>query len=976
MNYQTKTYFNLIIKSIGFLVLLISIKGFSQEPFLRKISFLEGLPTPVIYDMYVSKQGMLYLGTDRGLVSFDGVRFMLCPFETNLSNSVDTIQEDANGVIYCKNFSNQIYFLKDGKLFLDAALNHLITKNELTVTDFLVTSKNKVLLTINKIYKIKDNKTQLFYTSTFKLDKNDFWSMKYDEAENKLYVATLTSILIFKDNQLINKIPAKNGSKYITFHKGKPSYNIKSGNPNIAIGTNLINLDLGLKNTLFNKICSIENDLWLCSNNGIYKVDEQQKSIKNGFLKNNRISDIAQDKEGNYWISSLDNGLYLMPSQQIKSLTFQNTSNTEKVSYNRIRKGNNKHLYVGTSNGQVIEFDENGNQVLVYKAFSNQEIEFVTLYNNLIITSLCVFKQGNSIPISNKAIYYGKDVVVDNKGNFVNANSFFGGLMPFELKNKPIFSSNFSKYPLKIYVNLMNTLAFREQRARTVFFDKNNNSYYIAFSDGLYVYDSNGTEKNIKLPNNKSIIASEILQDTDGSLWIATTQEGIIQLKNNKISQHITTQNSLSSNNCKRIEIDTDNLWILTENGIESYHFKTGKIKKTGANLCMKGIAVNDFFVDENSVGIATNEGVYYFDKSIINQKSNPIFSINSVWVNKQKQPINNLDLAHHQNNIQIDFSTIHYKSLGDYQYEYRLLDQDATWQTLGSNATNIKFLALNPGNYSFQIRVKVGENFSPMQTINFKIQKPFWFRYWFILMEIIALVLLIYYVYKLAVIRTQKKNEVKLQLALSQLTALRSQMNPHFMFNVLNSVQGLIYSNQKSKASEFLGKFSDLMRKILDASDKKEITIEKEFELLDMYISLEKSRFENDFDYTIKLPLSIDLSQYVIPSMIIQPFVENAIKHGLMHKMGLKELKIKGEIINEYWQFIIDDNGIGRAKAEQINKSFKNHQSFATNAIDSRINLINKVSSSKIEIVIEDKFSNTNEPLGTKITILIPVKK
>jgi LytS/YehU family sensor histidine kinase len=261
------------------------------------------------------------------------------------------------------------------------------------------------------------------------------------------------------------------------------------------------------------------------------------------------------------------------------------------------------------------------------------------------------------------------------------------------------------------------------------------------------------------------------------------------------------------------------------------------------------------------------------------------------------------------------------------------------------------------------------------IKELHFEIKKPFWLQWWFVALEILAIVFLVYWVNKRAVLRTKKRQEVKEQLALSQLTALRSQMNPHFMFNVLNSVQGLIYSNQKSKASEYLGKFSDLMRKILEASDKKDITVEKEFELLDMYVSLEKSRFENDFEYKINLPTTLDLSQYVIPSMIIQPFVENAIKHGLMHKKGLKELTISGEIQNNYWRFIIDDNGVGRAKAEQINKSFKSHKSFATNAIGSRISLINKVSSSKIEIVIEDKMSNTNESLGTKITILIPVK-
>ena len=153
--------------------------------------------------------------------------------------------------------------------------------------------------------------------------------------------------------------------------------------------------------------------------------------------------------------------------------------------------------------------------------------------------------------------------------------------------------------------------------------------------------------------------------------------------------------------------------------------------------------------------------------------------------------------------------------------------------------------------------------------------------QYWFLSIVIFGLLSLLYFVYRWAEIKTRKSEELKEQLALSQLIALRSQMNPHFIFNVLNAVQGLIYSNQKSKASDYLGKFSDLMRSILDTSDKKEVTIEKEFETIDLYISLEKARFEDDFEYKITIPEGVDLSQHSIPSMVIQPFVESASRAG-----------------------------------------------------------------------------------------------
>lgn len=975
---QSQFFFSLnkfLSKSILFFVFFYALFVYSQEPFIRKISFLEGLPSDVIYDMYVSKKGLLYLGTDKGLVSYDGVHFTLYPFDENLSNSVNSIQEDENGVIYCKNFSNQIYFLFNEHLSLDKAFNDLISKNKLSVVEFSVLGKQKVLLTSNQFFGIEKNKSYLIYQSEELLGKNDFFHLVFNKVTNEFYISSLASILSFKNKKLQNIIKVKNGEKILEIHQGKMCYSSKSIESEVLVDSNFINLS-NLKQTIINKISSCETDLWICSNDGVFEINIDKKTAENEFLKGKRVSDIVKDKEGNHWISTLDNGLFFMPNKRLKSLSIKQIDEQKKPNFSRVKIAKNGHFFVATSTGSVFEFDEKGNQLLKYQSENNLEIEFITLHNDLILTSASIFKVGNPKPISDKRMYFGKDVGIDSYGNFVMASSAFAGLLPNDLKSNLVIPKNFEKFKIQKLAINTSFLCLRERRARAVFYDKKNGVYYIAYNDDLYYYNKNGNENIIKLPSNEPIIASEIIQNNDESLWIATTQKGIIQLKNQKVITHLTTKNKLTSNNCRRIEIDNQTLWILNDKGIETYNFKTGEVKNASANLCMKGITINDFIIKNNTIAFITNEGVFYTNKSIVNNDYVPQFEFTNFWINNHKVSFkNDLVLDYKQNNIQIDFRTIHYKSLGDYTYEYRFKNQDDKWYSLTSDASNVKFVSLKSGNYIFQIRVKYGDLKSEIKELHFEIKKPFWLQWWFVLLEVLTVLGLIYWVNKRAVLRTKKRQEVKEQLALSQLTALRSQMNPHFMFNVLNSVQGLIYSNQKSKASEYLGKFSDLMRKILEASDKKEITVEKEFELLDMYISLEKSRFDTDFEYKINLPTSIDLSQYVIPSMIIQPFVENAIKHGLMHKIGLKELKINGEIINEYWQFVIDDNGVGRAKAEQINKSFKSHKSFATNAIGSRISLINKVSSSKIEIVVEDKMSNTKESLGTKITILIPIK-
>jgi signal transduction histidine kinase len=508
-----------------------------------------------------------------------------------------------------------------------------------------------------------------------------------------------------------------------------------------------------------------------------------------------------------------------------------------------------------------------------------------------------------------------------------------------------------------------------------VLFNSVDSKYYFGFIDGLFVYDSNGNESEIRTAKKKAIIAIAMLQNDDGSIWVATSQQGLLLIKNNIIIKQISRANGLSHNNCRRIQKDSLGIWIVTETGFDFYSFITNRIKNAQLNLCIRGITINDLAVLKQTVVLATNQGIYYFDKKVLDEITLPRFKFTNFLVNGRRlNTQKTAELQYNENNVNIEFNTIHYKSLGNYSYRYRLKGLDDKWQIQSSGTKNINFLALNPGRYKFQINVKIGDRYTPIEEINFEICKPFWIQSWFLFISLISLLALLYLIYRWAVIKTRKSEELKAQLAFSQLTALRSQMNPHFIFNVLNAVQGLIYSNQKSKASDYLGKFSDLIRRILDTSDTNEVTIEKEFETIELYVSLEKARFEEDFEYTISFPEGVDLGQYTIPSMIIQPFVENAIKHGLMHKSGLKTLSIRAELFQDLWCFTVDDNGIGRKASEIINQKIKKHISFATKAIDNRLKLIKKTTNTSIDIEVIDKKTNDDVPLGTRIKIYIPI--
>ena len=206
--------------------------------------------------------------------------------------------------------------------------------------------------------------------------------------------------------------------------------------------------------------------------------------------------------------------------------------------------------------------------------------------------------------------------------------------------------------------------------------------------------------------------------------------------------------------------------------------------------------------------------------------------------------------------------------------------------------------------------------------------------------------------------------------------SALRSQMNPHFIFNALNTIQSYIYSNDKKSAGNYLGKFSELIRKVLDNSNKHEISLEEEIHLLQLYIDIEKARFGDTICVTIDIDQNLESEHILVPPMLIQPYIENAIKHGLLHQTGEKKLMIKLRRSNDqqFIEIIIDDNGIGRKKSVEINKMRVGHHSFANDANEKRINLINQMSNKKTRLEIIDKKNSDGTPAGTTVIINIPV--
>jgi len=203
----------------------------------------------------------------------------------------------------------------------------------------------------------------------------------------------------------------------------------------------------------------------------------------------------------------------------------------------------------------------------------------------------------------------------------------------------------------------------------------------------------------------------------------------------------------------------------------------------------------------------------------------------------------------------------------------------------------------------------------------------------------------------------------------------LRQQMNPHFIFNTLNSIQYYMYQHDKLATNNYLTKFSSLMRKVLENSQHTSVALHDELDALDLYLELERIRFKDKFDYRIDVDEEIDTLLYKVPTMLIQPYVENSICHGLMPAENKGFIKIDLKLNSDYINCTIEDNGIGREAAQKRKaKSDKNHNSLGTQIVSSRLDLVNTLYGTSLKTNYTDLKNNNGEPVGTRVEIHIPI--
>jgi len=326
--------------------------------------------------------------------------------------------------------------------------------------------------------------------------------------------------------------------------------------------------------------------------------------------------------------------------------------------------------------------------------------------------------------------------------------------------------------------------------------------------------------------------------------------------------------------------------------------------------------------------------------------------------------------LRYNQNFISIEFSALDFIDIRETNYHYRLTGVDKNWIHTSSKYF-VDYTDLKPGEYLFEVKADHGGQPSPVRSFSMNISPPLWGTLWFRTACLFALGSLFFYVWKKRIEAIQKEAGLQHQIAEAEMMALRSQMNPHFIFNCINSIDAMIQSNDKYRATMYLNKFAKLIRNVLDSSKQNIVPLSKDIETLQLYIDLELFRHQNKFLASIHVDDELIQGDYKVPPLIVQPYVENAILHGLRHssvtdgKLSVTISKDEQHII-----YIIEDNGVGRKM--KTSNGDKGDKSYGMQISNDRVKLFNEEENASVQISDLEK---EGKPSGTRIEVQIKIQ-
>ncbi len=978
------------IKALVFFFFIVPVILIAQNPFHRVYDTKYSIPSAEAYDCIQDDDGYLWFSTDHGLVRFDGYLFRAYGIEDGLpENSVFIFRKDDKGRIWFNSFGGKLAYIEKGKI-VPYAYNEVL--------DSLMRARNTTRSSVFLSYYVDDRyQAHVFMANVgnIEVDSLGRLSEKKDPPNQNLQLMfdPMGKAYFEGPKDLVfDSVVVQSGQSRI-------AVSLSGIEKNLRIGRNLFALKLDQKvvvgyqfsalligpqgeEKIFkcpHYIVSVDMDssgqIWLLTLGGGSYIFDKELNLLHHYFEGESFTGFEQDHEGGIWLSSLNNGFFYIPTTDHFALSAEAGLPNELVV--TIEYDDRAQLWIAYADGQIIVLKNDKTTQLNIKLRPYEKI-------NEMAFDEC-----------NRRIWLGTNMrllyssVLQKKFFEVNP-SYTSDLSFFDVR-----SMDFDPVSCKLWLGGYGGISHIQNTGKMQRFKSSYNNLFkerfealeigqdhclwVGTSIGLYrLCDSVLFFYGDKYPISKNRITA--LHFSADTLWIGTRGYGLFMLARDTLMQ-FTTTDGLPSNSVNAIGILNRKLLVGTNEGLALLALPISEANKSGIKTMgyreLVSKQIEKIIVGGDSVFVATKLGI-----SILRNldKPSPAFEmplhIREVFV--ENRPVGlkeNLRIPYNENSITIEYFGISLIKTGKLTYRHRLVGLEEDW--VENQQIVAQYPYLPAGSYRFEVEVRHAEGHwsaSPA-TFSFVVLKPFWYKWEFILFAGIVTIALF-----VIGVRLYGRSKIRHQRLLSDINwyqqeAFVGQMNPHFMFNALNTVQKFILENDKMASIRYLNVFARLMRRVLEQARIKESSLESEQDLLNLYVEMESVRFDNYFEYTLTTDPYIDKKQTVIPVFLIQPLVENAIKHGLMNskkhgKLGVRFLlKNENDLLCE-----VEDNGIGRKAASEIANTL-GKTSAGLSILQNRISLINQRSNSSISLTFHDLFDEQQQASGTLVSLLLPAK-
>lgn len=940
----------------------------AQNPITYAFDAKNGLPDNEVYDLEQDDKGFIWVASNGGLLRYNGTTFESIALPNQKGSSVFNLTSDANGNFWCNNLYGQVFKIANDTATLAYDINTLL-KGDLP--KFKVLENKLLVFSVQGLFEVeKETFKKVFEPKILQSLETEKYYLCLDFDRN-LYFLNKATFAVEKKV----KVPVGDTLKkpefftyqekdYLFFPEKEKLYRVA--------GFKLVEVTIP-NDFYFNKLINIfclGTEVWFSDDAVVHvcTIQNDVLTIQKKLFEGEKVSDVVVDVNTNYWFATLQNGIKVSPNKNITKINWDYDTFGYIIGSAPFK--NNKVLYF-TDQAYIALFDIASETYKTLKVPTKRTISTVTY--NATTNQLYIGVNDNESYLYNIKTKQFKTIASFNVAKDIE---IIGEDVLYTTYNKSVLYKNYGTAK-EVEQQITDT------RGYVSHYSAKHNVVILCNAEGLWKYSVDFKTKERLTYKNENIFTTSIAETKDGLLWIASKNQGLFYIKDGKLYQHPL---DFSDSQIRFIKSYDNELWIATTKSIALLNTITQQHKTYSLRL---GVVtpINTLQVTESSVFYSSNSDIYLVDrKELATVKDNkPSMHITTIaFMDKDTVLQANYQLPYHTNNLKFTFETNSFSSNTFVKYKYRLKGLNADWETTNTAENSVKYLAVPSGEYIFEIKPFFIDTFQEGKTltVGITINKPIWLQLWFWVCVGLLFIVILYY--SLRYRNNQKlkrKNEEITKLIMEkrmshlQLENLRSQMNPHFVFNALNSIQEYIVNNEKKLASAYLVKFSRLMRLYLEHSKVNEITLAEEIQTIDLYLTLEKNRFDDTFHYEILVDEKVQTTTILVPSLLLQPYIENAIKHGLAHKKGNKNLVIQVANNQQYLAIVIEDNGIGRAASQVINKKSRpTHKSFATEASDKRIEIVNNNQKQKIAIQYIDKMDE-GLATGTKVLLTIPLK-